>query len=318
MFNAATSPLAALTGLTVGQVCTDPALRAEVDAPDRRGAGGLRRAPASSRARPGGVGARRRSRIAFWHKPSMLQDVLARRRTEVDVLNGGIAAQGRRVGVPTPGTTRWSRSCTASSLLVLMVGAAAPSSGSVTMRNLLGAVDIRGHARNLSLETDFHDVKVPSVRIPERRLREPPRRRRARALSVLRPCAATLLLAACGRSDLAAPPPPPRARRRPAAEALVFSPLSLAPPALKGLSSASRATPAPRAGGHRPGPELRPDQADPAPQRGARLRPRRRPLDHRGGARVDGTRIKHGPVQGHPDTGQRQPGSTASTGRSRA
>ena len=32
----------------------------------------------------------------------MLQDVLARRPTEIDVLNGGIAAEGRRVGVPTP------------------------------------------------------------------------------------------------------------------------------------------------------------------------------------------------------------------------
>jgi 2-dehydropantoate 2-reductase len=32
----------------------------------------------------------------------MLQDVLARRRTEIDVLNGGIAAEGRRVGVATP------------------------------------------------------------------------------------------------------------------------------------------------------------------------------------------------------------------------
>ena len=32
----------------------------------------------------------------------MLQDVLARRPTEVDVLNGGIAAEGRRLGVPTP------------------------------------------------------------------------------------------------------------------------------------------------------------------------------------------------------------------------
>ena len=39
---------------------------------------------------------------AFWHKPSMLQDVLAPTATEVDVLNGGIAAEGRRVGVPTP------------------------------------------------------------------------------------------------------------------------------------------------------------------------------------------------------------------------
>ena len=32
----------------------------------------------------------------------MLQDVLARRTTEVDVLNGGIADEGRRQGVPTP------------------------------------------------------------------------------------------------------------------------------------------------------------------------------------------------------------------------
>ena len=32
----------------------------------------------------------------------MLQDVLAQRPTEIDVLNGGIAAEGRRTGVPTP------------------------------------------------------------------------------------------------------------------------------------------------------------------------------------------------------------------------
>ena len=39
---------------------------------------------------------------AYDHKPSMLQDVLARRYTEIDVLNGGISAEGRRLGVPTP------------------------------------------------------------------------------------------------------------------------------------------------------------------------------------------------------------------------
>jgi 2-dehydropantoate 2-reductase len=32
----------------------------------------------------------------------MLQDVLAHRETEIDALNGGIVAEGRRVGVPTP------------------------------------------------------------------------------------------------------------------------------------------------------------------------------------------------------------------------
>ena len=36
------------------------------------------------------------------HRPSMLQDVLARRPTEIDVLNGGIVRGGRQAGVPVP------------------------------------------------------------------------------------------------------------------------------------------------------------------------------------------------------------------------
>ena len=35
-------------------------------------------------------------------RPSLLQDVLRGRRTEVDELNGFVAAEGRRLGVPTP------------------------------------------------------------------------------------------------------------------------------------------------------------------------------------------------------------------------
>src|SRR5947199_1620885 len=35
-------------------------------------------------------------------RPSMLQDVMRRRRTEIDHLNGYVAAEGRRLGVPTP------------------------------------------------------------------------------------------------------------------------------------------------------------------------------------------------------------------------
>lgn len=41
-------------------------------------------------------------KVAYLHKPSMLQDVLAQRATEVDALNGGIARIGREIGVPTP------------------------------------------------------------------------------------------------------------------------------------------------------------------------------------------------------------------------
>jgi 2-dehydropantoate 2-reductase len=35
-------------------------------------------------------------------RPSMLQDVMKGRRTEIDYLNGFVAAEGRRVGIPTP------------------------------------------------------------------------------------------------------------------------------------------------------------------------------------------------------------------------
>jgi 2-dehydropantoate 2-reductase len=101
VFNSATSPLAALTGLTVGRVCTDPGLRGQVDrlideAVTVCAAAGveLTRSPAESVAEA--------IAEAFDHKPSMLQDVLARRATEIDVLNGGVAAQGRRLGVATP------------------------------------------------------------------------------------------------------------------------------------------------------------------------------------------------------------------------
>ena len=35
-------------------------------------------------------------------RPSMLQDLDAGRGTEVDVVNGGVAAKGRKLGIPTP------------------------------------------------------------------------------------------------------------------------------------------------------------------------------------------------------------------------
>ncbi|WP_034216249.1 ketopantoate reductase family protein [Actinoplanes subtropicus] len=101
VFNAATSPLSALTGLTVGAVCTDPGLRREVErlieeaetVCDRAGIA-LTRDPREA--------VDEAVREAYAHQPSMLQDVLARRTTEIAVLNGGIAAEGRRHGVPTP------------------------------------------------------------------------------------------------------------------------------------------------------------------------------------------------------------------------
>ncbi len=46
---------------------------------------------------------------AYYHPPSMLQDVMAERLTEVDALNGGIARLGRELGIPCP----MNEACTA-------------------------------------------------------------------------------------------------------------------------------------------------------------------------------------------------------------
>jgi 2-dehydropantoate 2-reductase len=40
--------------------------------------------------------------VAYRHKPSMLQDVEAKRTTEIDTINGGVASIGERIGVPCP------------------------------------------------------------------------------------------------------------------------------------------------------------------------------------------------------------------------
>jgi 2-dehydropantoate 2-reductase len=101
IFNSATSPLAALTGLTVGRVCTDAGLRPQVDALVTEALAVCERAGIKLVRAPGEA-VEEAIAEAYDHKPSMLQDVLARRATEIGVLNGGIAAEGRRVGVATP------------------------------------------------------------------------------------------------------------------------------------------------------------------------------------------------------------------------
>jgi 2-dehydropantoate 2-reductase len=101
IFNSATSPLAALTGLPVGRVCTDAGLREQVDALVAEAVAVCEQEGIVLQ-RPPAEAVEEAIAEAYDHKPSMLQDVLARRATEIDVLNGGIAAEGRRAGVPTP------------------------------------------------------------------------------------------------------------------------------------------------------------------------------------------------------------------------
>ena len=103
IFNASTNPIGALTGLTHGRVCERPDLRALVSALVDEGkevatAQGIvldsdPEALIDHAARP---------EVAYGHKASMLQDVEARRPTEIDFLNGGIVRFGRELRVPTP------------------------------------------------------------------------------------------------------------------------------------------------------------------------------------------------------------------------
>jgi 2-dehydropantoate 2-reductase len=103
IFNAATNPVGALTGLTHGRVCEDPALRRLVSGLVDEGKAVASAQGITLDADPEElIDHAARPEVAFDHKASMLQDVEARRQTEIDYLNGGIARFGREHGVPTP------------------------------------------------------------------------------------------------------------------------------------------------------------------------------------------------------------------------
>jgi 2-dehydropantoate 2-reductase len=103
IFNAATNPLGALTGLTHGRVCEQPALRALASRlVDEGKAVAVAQGIELDSDPEELIDYAARPEVAYNHRASMLQDVEARRQTEVDYLNGGIAEFGRRYGVPTP------------------------------------------------------------------------------------------------------------------------------------------------------------------------------------------------------------------------
>ena len=103
IFNAATNPVGALTGLTHGRVCERPDLRAIVSALVDEGKAVAVVQGITLDADPEDlIDHAARPDVAYDHKASMLQDVEARRLTEIDYLNGGIGRFGREHGVPTP------------------------------------------------------------------------------------------------------------------------------------------------------------------------------------------------------------------------
>ncbi len=103
IFNAATNPVGALTGLTHGRVCERPDLRAIVSVLVDEGKAVAGAQGITLDADPEElIDHAAKPEVAYGHKASMLQDVEARRATEIDFLNGGIARFGRELGVPTP------------------------------------------------------------------------------------------------------------------------------------------------------------------------------------------------------------------------
>ena len=103
IFNAATNPVGALTGLTHGRVCEDPELRAFVSGLVDEGKSVAAAQSIELDEDPETlIDYAARPEVAYDHKASMLQDVEARRQTEIDFLNGGIVRFGGEYGVPTP------------------------------------------------------------------------------------------------------------------------------------------------------------------------------------------------------------------------
>jgi 2-dehydropantoate 2-reductase len=103
IFNAATNPIGALTGLTHGRVCERPDLRALVSGLVNEGKAIAAAQGIVLDADPEAlIDHAAKREVAYDHKASMLQDIEARRTTEIDYLNGGIARFGAELGVPSP------------------------------------------------------------------------------------------------------------------------------------------------------------------------------------------------------------------------
>jgi 2-dehydropantoate 2-reductase len=103
IFNAATNPVGALTRLTHGRVCERPELRRVVSSLVDEGEAVAAAQGIELDADPEElIDHAAKPEVAYDHKASMLQDVEARRQTEIDYLNGGIVRFGSDHGVPAP------------------------------------------------------------------------------------------------------------------------------------------------------------------------------------------------------------------------
>ncbi|MBI2956038.1 MAG: 2-dehydropantoate 2-reductase [Acidobacteria bacterium] len=101
IFNAATNPVGALTGLHHAAVTYFPPTAELVEALIREGEAVARAHGITLHGDPRDL-VQKGARAPGRHKASMLQDVLARRPTEVDFMNGAIVEWGAKAGVATP------------------------------------------------------------------------------------------------------------------------------------------------------------------------------------------------------------------------
>jgi 2-dehydropantoate 2-reductase len=101
LFNAATNPVCALTGLTVGAVATHPPTRRLVRDLIDEGRAVAEALSITLDHDPDQL-VDQEARHNADHKPSTLQDVIAQRPTEIATLNGGIVDAARGCGVPVP------------------------------------------------------------------------------------------------------------------------------------------------------------------------------------------------------------------------
>jgi 2-dehydropantoate 2-reductase len=101
LFNSATNPLCALTGLTHGELIDHPPSRALAAALVAEGRAIAAASAITLQDDPDEL-IDTAGRQNHQHRPSMLQDVAAHRATEIETLNGGVVAAGQACGVATP------------------------------------------------------------------------------------------------------------------------------------------------------------------------------------------------------------------------
>jgi 2-dehydropantoate 2-reductase len=108
IFNSASNAMGALTRLPHGVACDQAGVRAVMSMLVKEGVAVANALGIRLDSDPEALIDYGREK-AYYHPPSMLQDVLAQRQTEIDALNGGIARLGRELGIPCP----MNEACTA-------------------------------------------------------------------------------------------------------------------------------------------------------------------------------------------------------------